>query len=676
MKPQATAAARPPCPTREDLHAYAAGRLAWGELEDVARHVAGCPTCADALWAHPGDSDPLLGNLRGCQARPPFADEPECQRLISRARALPADSTVNNAGAPVANETPPPATKETFPVPFGKYTLLAELGRGGMGVVYHAQDKVLGRQVALKRVRSGLLADPGEIARFYREAQAVARLTHPNIVPLHEIGEEGGQHFFTMDFAAGGSLLGNKQRLAADPRRAAALVEKIARAVHYAHGKGILHRDLKPGNILLSEHGEPLVSDFGLAKFLNAEETLTQTGAVVGTPAYMAPEQTAGQGATLSPQSDIWSLGVMLYELLTGRRPFAGMGAQDLTAQIQRAEPPRPRALRPDLNRDLEAVVLKCLEKDPDWRYPTAEALGEDLARWRRGEPVEARKVPWPRRTLRAVRRRALVAFLLLVLGVAAAAAYVVRDLTDPDRPLRTVQRRLADGEAVTLIGQTGAPGWFRWLATEQTAGTSTAADEPFSVTVVGVNLLELLPDVRRPFYRFRAEIHHKSGAPYSRLGIYFFHRRYPSVQGVEHCYCEVTFNDCWKAPPNSKVGNVPIALHVRRYCEAGPNGDKWQRSCSPGPTKPSDPAGANADRWRRVVVEIGPQQVRVFWEGELIGVVTRAELSRVAREMLVEAPALLNEAPAEPFGEGLGLCVYDSAASIRSVVLEPLQFP
>jgi hypothetical protein len=358
---------------------------------------------------------------------------------------------------------------------FGRYRLLDELGRGGMGVVYQAKDTLLGRIVALKMIGSGQLMRKEGVERFYREARAVAHLNHPHIVPLYEIGEHEGQHYFTMAYAAGGSLAQHKQRVGADPRTTAAMIEQIARAVHFAHGKGILHRDLKPGNIMIGERGEPLVSDFGLAKFVDADAELTHEGILVGTPAYMAPELAEGKPSAASARSDVWSLGVMLYELATGKRPFAGTGAKEVAMNVMLTEPVRPRAVKPKLDRGLETIILKCLEREPGRRYTTAEELGEDLARWSRGEPIKARPEGLGRRAWRWLSYRPGIAVGTILLSVFALAAVVF--LPGQKKPsqsastqeevqkkaLESIERDLAAGKRCVVIPENGRPEYYRF---------------------------------------------------------------------------------------------------------------------------------------------------------------------------------------------------------------------
>jgi hypothetical protein len=273
---------------------------------------------------------------------------------------------------------------------FGDYELLAELGRGGMGVVFKANQVHLRRTVALKMMLSGPMASSSDLQRFKTEAEAIAALRHPHIVSVHEVGEIDGRAYFSMDFIDGVSLA---QRLADGPvpgRVAARYLVKIARAIQHAHDHRILHRDLKPSNILLDAEDQPHVTDFGLAKRLDHSTLHTQTGAILGTPSYMAPEQAAG-ARELTPAVDIYGLGAVLYELLTGRAPFRAETPLDTVLQVLESQPAPPRLLNPKVEKDLETICLKCLEKEPKRRYASAEGLAADLERYLAGESIQAR---------------------------------------------------------------------------------------------------------------------------------------------------------------------------------------------------------------------------------------------------------------------------------------------
>ena len=304
----------------------------------------------------------------------------------------------------------------------GDYELLEVVGRGGQGVVFRARQKSLNRIVALKVISLGQWASTAHLKRFRLEAEAAARLEHPGIVPIHEVGEREGSCYFSMKFVEGGQLDQVARRQPIPPRRAVELIAKVSRTVHYAHEHGILHRDIKPGNILLDAKGEPHLTDFGLARLVESESSVTHTLDVLGTPSYMAPEQAAGNNAAVGSVTDVYGLGAVLYQLLTGHPPFAGGTTYETIKLVLETEPRQPRQLNPKIDRDLSTICLKSLEKDPKRRYPSALALAEDLERWLKHEPIRARHTGIFARGRKWVQRnpaRALSAGSLVALAAA-----------------------------------------------------------------------------------------------------------------------------------------------------------------------------------------------------------------------------------------------------------------
>jgi len=310
---------------------------------------------------------------------------------------------------------------------FGDYELLEQIGRGGQGVVFRAHQKSLNRIVALKVIGLGRWATEAHLKRFRLEAEAAARLEHPGIVPIYEVGERDDSCYFSMRFVEGGQLDAILKRESMPIRQAAELIAKIARTVHYAHEHRILHRDIKPGNILLDAKGEPHLTDFGLARLVESESSVTHTLEVLGTPSYMAPEQAVGNNAAVSSVTDVYGLGAVFYQLLTGQPPFAGGTTYETIKLLLDTEPRPLRLLNPKIDRDLSTICLKCLEKDPQRRYSSALALAEDLDRWLKQEPIQARRTGVFARGKKWVRRNPTSALLAAsLIGLAAAGAWIV----------------------------------------------------------------------------------------------------------------------------------------------------------------------------------------------------------------------------------------------------------
>lgn len=374
----------------------------------------------------PRDNDPAMPLLDAYLAQLQAGEKPDRRTLLQKhpelASALDCLEALEVL-APPAGECPvldedTADAAPNLPRDFGPYELIREVGRGGMGVVYEAKQRGLDRSVAVKMILAGHLASPEIVRRFQAEAKAAARLRHSNIVHIHDVGCVGGQDFFAMEYIEGQSL---EKPIADGPVEAhfaVRLISTVARAVEHLHQQGVLHRDLKPSNILLDAEGQPFVTDFGLAKVFAPDSETTATGIIAGTPSYMAPEQASGRRAEVGPATDVYSLGAILYELLTGAPPFRAKTALDTLMEVLSCDPAMPRSLNPRIPRGLELICLKCLAKEPGERYTSAAALADDLDRFARGEVLEARPPTLARRFWGWTRRQPALASRLGALGL------------------------------------------------------------------------------------------------------------------------------------------------------------------------------------------------------------------------------------------------------------------
>jgi tetratricopeptide (TPR) repeat protein/predicted Ser/Thr protein kinase len=395
-----------------------------------------CPVCGIALDSIPAELATQAALLPPTRRIPASTKSPSDMSSVDIGAAGQSSTRTSPAPAPPAPDRAPIRGAKDIPTVAGSeepsqsgvagpsfqgYEILGELGRGGMGVVYKARQIGLKRLVALKVVLGGNYAGEVQRRRFQLEAHAVARLHHPNIVQIYDVGEQDGHPYFTLEYVDGGSLSDKFGGRGMPPREAAQLIAVLARAIHYAHERGIVHRDLKPGNVLLAGDGTPKITDFGLAKLMDAEDH-TRTGSVLGTPSYMAPEQAMGHNKTIGPAADIYALGSILYEAVTGRPPFRGETSMDLLIRLAKEDPEPLSHIRPGVPRDLETVCLKCLQKEPRKRYPTALALAEDLRLFLAHEPVRARPANLWERGVKWVKRRPTTAAVLAFLTIAAVA--------------------------------------------------------------------------------------------------------------------------------------------------------------------------------------------------------------------------------------------------------------
>jgi hypothetical protein len=615
------------------------------------------------LSSQSGASEPIKATHTG--------DRPDPDHLAPAPSPAPDTPSLNQptlAEQENVGDTPCPGV---LPGTFGHYRIIGEIARGGMGVVYRARDLHLGRYVALKTIRGDKSDWSGDLVqRFQREAQSAAQLRHPNIVTVFESGTYEGQHYFAMDFLSGGSLAQDRERYQRDPAAAAIMVEKVARAVHFGHSRGILHRDLKPANILLDEAGEPYVSDFGLAKPIDSADDITCSGEVLpGTPAYMAPEQAAGRSKQVGPATDVWALGVILYELLAGKRPFTGESRVEVSDRICHYDPPRLRSGQGKLNATLEAIVFRCLEKEPEKRYTSADMLADELGRWRRGEPTLTKPERLPSRVIRAIRRHqtlsavvGLTALFLALFVLLLGTGLGTRAAGEPG------VGKFAAEKAVSLLGDGGMPVNHRWLAGE--ARLEGVEDSPGTLFFSSDDrsLLEVMPATPKDGYRFEAEVRiDETKDKLGEAGIYFTQSAVETENGPENWFCKVSFG--------REKSVRQVSFELVRYREANKLFPSLFRGHEPiGNRVPVSDAAVGA--WHLLAVEVKRGEITTYCGGNVVAVITEDQLPQFSRTLMQVRGRPFP--PAHPeyllLRGGVGLYNCLASAAFRNVKLIPFE--
>jgi serine/threonine-protein kinase len=628
--------------------------------------------------------------------------EPAKPPVVDNRPTVTAEPVAGTAAPPpVTASEPEPIPGPAQPLPPPGYDLIRRLGGGAMGDVFLAREHASERVVAVKFLRSP--GSPTAVERFLAEVRALARIKHPHIVTVFATDFYRHQPFFTMEYATGGTLA---ERVSAggpfDPGRAAGLIATIARAVHAAHAADVLHRDLKPSNILLAGDGTPRVSDFGLAKLTDRDDAITDGSGALGTPSYMPPEQVSRKHGEIGPAADVYGLGATLYHLLTGRPPFTGDSPAQVTVQVERDQPERPRAIRPEIPLNLEAIVMKCLEKKAANRYPSPGALADDLDKYLAGQPQEALPLTRGRRLRRWVgRNRVRIAggvAVMLALVAAFLAGYWSR-LFPPD-PTERIRRELRAGRSVTLVGETGPPRWHNWPLGATALGESRTGDGSCSFETVKLSLLELLNDPGIDRYRVTADIRlldtnrlfgpdgtleHK-GSPAALVGLYFGRAAQDTADGLPaHFMLAATYNDHLLAA--RKVKGVPAAAVQLRtsLIVLQPDAPLLDPTGPAGPPKNFDARELPGD-WRRVRIDVTPEGVKAYWSAkpggpmELLADLSAAELDgqyqSMARRLEAERPGLGVTAPSWYPRMPFGVWCRTAAVSVRNVIVEPLPRP
>jgi serine/threonine-protein kinase len=571
------------------------------------------------------------------------------------------------------------------PAPSG-YDMIRKIGSGGMGDVYLARHHASEREVAMKLVRGGA----GAVDRFLVELRALAALDHPNIVRVLSEDFYRADPYFTMEYAPGGTLAELvKQRGPLPPAEAARMTLAVARAVDYAHGKEILHRDLKPNNVLIGADEAPKVSDFGLAKRLDKDDAITVGTGGLGTPGYMPPEQVSSRNGEVGPWSDVYSLGATLYHLLTGRPPFEGDTAVEAMQRVLDTPPARPRALRAELPLELEGIVVKCLEKDPADRYPSAAELIADLERFLAGQkPVAPPLTPLRRARRWAGRRRTRIATVVGVVAVAGLAALALSPTPappDPPDPIEEIRKQLADGKPVTLIGPTGEPRYYRWALDQ--GEFVTLPDGTFAALNRFDTLLELLPDPGIDRYRITAQVRQydstavrERGITSYHVGIYFGYHFQMTGDGTRvHTFSSLDVADYEPDPvtpfPAQIVYSDRLVVHPQLLGRGGHTEILDDARCSPARTLPGP--------WRDLEVEVTPDRIKAVFgktvEHDAAGIAAR---TASLRKTLVTPPmnqyqyVLGVKLPDWSPRRALGLRFHGTTIAVRNFIVTPLPIP
>lgn len=586
------------CPDPDDLAAFARGALSSEDVDAIAAHIPNCPKCSESLDTVVED-DSLIIDLR---------------ELLHDAPPVPP----RPAGAPAAKDSPCPP-----PERLGQYLIKEKLGQGSMGIVYRAIQENLNRVVAVKVSSYGSVWSAAAAKRIATECEAIARLQHRHIVHVYERAEHEGVPYFSMEYCGGGSLSAKLAQGPLSEREAAELVRDLALAVEYAHDHNVLHRDLKPGNVLFDDHGAVRLTDFGLARLIDTAGNETATNFIMGTPSYMAPEQAAGHMRKLGPHTDVYGLGAILYACLTGKPPFSAATSIEILKLVQNSWPARPAQLRPGLSPTLESICLKCLERAPRSRFRSAKQLADDLDRWLAGLKPHASEWRQLKRVWRMVRPFRWVALVLIVgsAGLFAGSLYYPNPDRARARILEGMEKDLAAGKPVTLIGEVGGPkADYRWMAGGDTAKESIGPDGLFTVNNWVTSLLELWGDTRTDSYQVTAQIRHDSVIMPGNVGLYCACEAFPQTDPSFLVFVNLDFNSVKTLPEKfltkmrKPISETPSGLYLQVFPLHGQQEGMvaYRGALGPG----LKPLGEHNGVWHDVTLTVSPNGVRGLLNG------------------------------------------------------------
>ena len=623
------------CLAPKDFEDLDNGNLSDPELDQVFEHISTCPACETFLQKWQSAPDDLLSDkLRKCFARVPIRPVPAL--TLIKANALDQTGSVVTRDRNSVAPDNAAFSRSLIGTRIGQNRILEEIGRGGMGIVFRAQQESVKRQVAIKIIRSGFYAQSSVITRFRTEAGAIARLQHPNVVQIHEFSQHEDLPYFVMEWVEGGSLEKTLDNGPLSFRRAAELTRIIAGAVEFAHQKQVIHRDLKPSNILMTHDGVPKIADFGLAKLLDEQGNETQTDMILGTPNYMAPEQAAGRTSEIGPVTDVYSLGAILYEIMTGQPPFKGTDRLNTMRLVREVELTPPSKLQPGIPKNLEAICVKCLAKTPSRRYQSAQAFADDLTLWLADE--RPRGIPGVvGRGVTRLRRNRVAAALGVICLIFVVALY----LRDPDRPLRELQAKLAKGEPATLIAEKGNPTWFRWLEGEDSSKMVIGKDGTVVIHASDRAMLQLLPSVEAERYRFQVRIRHEKSSLPGEVGIFFAHNSISVNDVPVHFFVQLTFNDIrgkkdlpiiigkWPVPQVPNFARMLAHFYSRPTVPPKVDSEMCAKY-----GLPFDPVGEREEGWRDLAVTVTPEGITAEWDGHQFGMSTDDIKMAIDREI------------------------------------------